>query len=70
MKKKMRVYYDKEGDFLELMFGPPRKGIFRPLGDECFERVDKNNKIIGYAIFNFTKRFRKTPEMTLPIRIE
>ena len=70
MKKQMRVYYDREGDFLEVNFGPSKKGIFRPLGNECFERVDKKNKVIGYAIFNFTKRFKKPSEMVLQVQVE
>ena len=69
MKMQLKVWYDKEGDFLELNFGPPKKGIFRPLGNECFERIDENNNVIGHAIFNFTKRFEKNPELELPVQI-
>jgi uncharacterized protein YuzE len=47
---KMRVWYDKEGDFLEVTFRDA-KGYLRDLGDDIFERVDEHGKVIGFAIY-------------------
>ncbi len=69
MKKLMKIWYDKEGDFLEVKFGKTT-GVVRPLGKECFELLDAKSKVVGYAIFNFTKRFKRTPEMVLPMKVE
>ena len=69
MKKQLKVWYDKEGDFLEMKFGKTT-GIARPVGDECFELLDDKDKVAGYAIFNFMKRFKKTPELVFPVQVE
>lgn len=56
--KRLHVWYDHEGDFLEFRVGEPVKGYFRPLGEECFERLnEETGEVVGFAIFNFIKRF-------------
>lgn len=69
MKKHMRVWYDKEGDFVEIQFGRKKSGVARAIGDDCFELVDKKENVTGFAIFNFTKRFKKHEEVVLPLKI-
>ena len=60
MDKKLNIWFDKEGDFLELTIGKPVKGFFRELGNDMLERVDaKTGKVIGFSILNFSKRFDK-----------
>ena len=74
MGKKLNIWFDKEGDFLELTIGKPVKGFFRELGNDMLERVDaKTGKVIGFSILNFSKRFDKlkeTQRLQLPIGIE
>ena len=73
MKGKLNIYYDKEGDFLELHIGKYREGHFRNLGKGIFERVDKKTKqITGIAIMGFRKRTanRKDLQISLPVKIE
>ncbi len=41
------------------------KGYRRDLGDDIFERVDEQRDIIGFAIFNFSKRDRKAIDVPL-----
>ena len=48
---KMRVWYDKEGDFLEVT-SLDAKGYIRDVGDDVFERVDEQGKVIGVAILS------------------
>ena len=63
---KLRVWYDKEGDFLEVTFRDA-KGYMRDLGDDIFERVDEQGKVGGFAIFNFSKRDQKAVEIPLEL---
>ena len=63
---KLRVWYDKEGDFLEVTFREA-KGYLRDLGDDIFERVDEQGQVIGFAIFNFSKRDQKAVEVPLEL---
>jgi len=66
---KMSVWYDKEGDFLEVTFREA-KGYMRDLGDDIFERVDEQGKVIGIAIFNFSKRDQQTVEVPLDLEAQ
>lgn len=74
MEKRLSLWFDEEGDFLEFTIGKPRKGFFRPVNGDMWERVDaKTGKIIGFAILNFMKRFeraRKPKELLLPVKME
>ena len=63
---KMSVWYDKEGDFLEVTF-QEAKGYMRDLGDDVFERVDGQGNVIGFAIFNFSQRDQKAIEVPLDL---
>jgi len=66
---KMRVWYDREGDYLELSMSR-KKGHFKDVGNDIWERVDEKGHIIGFAIANFTKRSsRERREVELPMEI-
>ncbi len=71
MKKNLRIWYDKEGDFLEITIGKPVKGYYNPIGKECFERRSKRTgKVIGFAIAGFSKQFGKGHrELSLPVEM-
>ena len=64
---KMKVWFDEEGDFLEVTFAD-RKGSFREIGPDLYERVDARVNVVGVAIFNFLKRDRKTVEIPLDVK--
>ena len=72
--EKMNIWYDKEGDYLEITLGEPRKGYFKPIRNEdAWERVDaETGKVIGFAILNFTKVFDRPREkqIQLPFKME
>jgi len=73
MKGKLTVYYDAEGDFLELNIGKPAEGYFRNLGKGVFERVDKKSKkVTGVAIMGFRKRTAglKDVKISLPVDMQ
>jgi hypothetical protein len=61
-----KVWYDEEGDFLEMTFAE-REGSFREIAAGLYERVDARGNVIGFAIFNFRKRDRKTVEIPLEL---
>mgnify|MGYP001573205785 CR=1 FL=1 len=74
MGKKLNIWFDRKGDFLELTTGKPVKGFFKEIGNDMLERVDaKTGKVIGLSILNFSKRFDKlkeTKRLELPLGIE
>lgn len=66
---KVKVWYDREGDYLELATSR-KKGHFKDVGNDIWERVDEKGRIIGFAIANFTKRLsRRHDEVELPLEI-
>jgi hypothetical protein len=73
MKGKLHIYYDEEGDFLEINVGNNAKGDFKNLGEGIFERVDgKTKQVTGVAIHGFKKRTEglKDVNISLPVNIE
>lgn len=71
MATRMTVWFDREGDFLEFTTDTKRNGFFKDVGDDVFERVDGKGNIIGFAIFNFTKRTEsKEEKIELPARLK
>jgi len=50
MAKEVKVWYDKEGDYLEVLF-ERKEGYFRETEDDALmEKVDKNGNVIGFSI--------------------
>jgi uncharacterized protein YuzE len=62
----VKVWYDKEGDYLEVTFSDA-KGYFHEVGEDVYERVDENGQLIGFAVFNFSKRDKKEVEIPLEL---
>lgn len=52
----MKIYYDAESDYLEIVFGEPTECDYIKIGPDTYKRVDaKTDEIKGYAIFNAKK---------------
>ncbi|MDI6731146.1 MAG: DUF2283 domain-containing protein [Candidatus Margulisbacteria bacterium] len=66
---KMNIWYDEDGDFLEISIAK-QKGFFKDVGNDIWERVTKKGKVIGFAVLNFKKRIKKQKrEVTLPFKL-
>jgi len=70
MAKELAIWWDKEGDVLELSIGSRRKGFFTPVNDDVLLRLDSKKKPIGILFLNFSKNFRKDKKIKLPINLE
>ncbi len=72
MKEKLRFWFDEEGDILDISIGKPKKAISKGVGDDILVRVSpKTNKVVGFTILNFTRRFKGRHAergMQIPIR--
>ncbi len=71
MKGQMRVYYDEEGDFLEIRVGKPTENY----GDHISEDIvlfkdEKTNETVGIGIFNFKKRIKNLQEIKLALPLD
>ncbi|HHV52298.1 MAG: DUF2283 domain-containing protein [Synergistota bacterium] len=50
MEKEIKIWYDKEGDYLEVIF-EKKAGYFKETeNDAVMEKVDEEGNIIGFSI--------------------
>ncbi len=70
MKDKMNIYYDDEGDLLEIQIGEPTPSYYEEISDGVFERIDeKTNKVKGFAVFSFRKRITEKKDINVPLPV-
>ncbi len=61
MGKAIKVYYDKESDYIEILFDI-KEGYFKETEhDEFIEKVDKDGNVIGFSILKFSQFQSKKP---------
>lgn len=64
-KKIVKIWYDKEGDFLEVIF-EKKLGFFRETkNDQVMEKVDQKGNILGFSVMKVSKLDRKPLEVAL-----
>ena len=62
-KRRVAVWYDHEGDFLEVIF-EKKEGYFRETAnDQVMEKVDKDGHVIGFHVL-------KVSHLTRPLDVE
>ena len=62
-KHHVAIWYDREGDFLEVMFAQ-KEGYFREMAhDQVMEKVDKSGAILGFHVL-------KVSRLTRPLDVE
>lgn len=71
MKGKLRVYYDEEGDYLEIRIGEPTENYGEDISDDItIFKDEKTDEVVGIGILNFKKRANlNNLEVDLPIDI-
>jgi len=61
MEKEIKVWYDKEGDYLEVMF-ERKAGYFKETeNDAVMEKVDNQGNIIGFSILKISALKEQKP---------
>ena len=50
--RKLTIWYDREGDYLEVTFDQ-KAGIFRETAsDQVMEKVDTDGNLLGFSVLN------------------
>ncbi|MBI5746331.1 MAG: DUF2283 domain-containing protein [Nitrospirae bacterium] len=58
--KVVKLWYDPEGDYLEVIF-EQKEGYFRETeNDQVMEKVDQEGNILGFSVLNVSK-LRENP---------
>jgi uncharacterized protein YuzE len=61
MSKEIEVWYDKEGDFLEVLFEQKTGYFVESKNDAVMQKVDKNGNIIGFSIMKVSALKEQKP---------
>lgn len=68
MEEKLRMFFDKKGDVLDISLGEPREAISKEIGDDILMRIDpETSEVLGFTILNFEKRFERTKVEIFPL---
>jgi uncharacterized protein YuzE len=64
-ERKLKVWYDAEGDYLEVIFDQ-RAGYFRETAnDQVMEKVDAEGKILGFSVLRVSSIKEQPLEVAL-----
>ena len=64
-KKIVKLWFDKQGDYLEVIFDK-KLGFFRQTkNDAVMEKVDGKGNILGFSVMNVSKLAKKPLEVSL-----
>ncbi|MEM4405180.1 MAG: DUF2283 domain-containing protein [Nitrososphaerota archaeon] len=65
-RKVVKIWYDPEGDYLEVIFESER-GIFRETEyDQVMEKIDAEGNLLGFSIMGLSVLKRIPLEVALP----
>lgn len=61
--KSVKIWFDPQGDFLEVLFDAQRAGYFRETSDDrVMEKVDDQGNVLGFSVLNVSSiRSTATP---------
>ena len=64
-ERKLRVWYDPEGDYLEVIFDQ-KPGYFRETAnDQVMEKVDQEGQVLGFSVLRVSTLREKPLEVAL-----
>jgi len=64
-ERKLTVWYDPEGDYLEVIFDQ-RPGFFRETeNDQVMEKVDEAGNVLGFSVLRISALREKPLEISL-----
>lgn len=64
-QRKLKIWYDPEGDYLEVIFDQ-RPGYFRETeSDQMMEKVDEAGNVLGFSVLRVSALKKTPPEVAL-----
>lgn len=64
-KRNVKIWYDPEGDYLEVIFDQ-RPGYFRETAtDQVMEKVDEEGEILGFSVLRVSSLTRNPLDVAL-----
>jgi uncharacterized protein YuzE len=62
----LKVWYDREGDILEVIF-EDFPAVMEEISDDVFERRTNDGRVVGFMVMNFSKHDRE--QLNLPLAV-
>ena len=64
-QKKLKIWYDAEGDYIEVTF-EQKPGYFRETdNDQVMQKVDDHGNVLGFSVLRVSALTKKPLEVTL-----
>jgi len=64
-EKRLKIWYDREGDYLEVIFDQ-RSGFFRETAnDQVMEKVDERGNVLGFSVLKVSALTKDPLEVAL-----
>ena len=64
-QRRVKIWYDREGDYLEVIF-EQREGYFRETAsDQVMEKVDAQGNVIGFSVLRVSALQKSPLEVAL-----
>lgn len=64
-EKRLKIWYDREGDYLEVIFDQ-RPGFFRETAnDQVMEKVDERGNVLGFSVLKVSALKKEPLEVAL-----
>ncbi len=64
-EKRLKIWYDREGDYLEVIFDQ-RSGYFRETAnDQVMEKVDERGNVLGFSVLKVSALQKEPLEVAL-----
>jgi len=61
MAQQIKVWYDPEGDFLEVLFSDKAGYMTETNNDAVMERVDEQGRVLGFTIMGVSRLTKEKP---------
>jgi uncharacterized protein YuzE len=65
----LKIWYDREGDVLEVMFEDTPASL-EEIEDDVFERRTPDGRVVGVMVMNFSKHDRERLSLPLVVTVE
>ena len=61
MAQQVRIWYDPEGDFLEVLFSDKAGYMRETNNDAVMERIDSEGNILGFTVMEVSRLAKEKP---------
>lgn len=65
----LKVWYDREGDILEVLFEDV-PATMEEISDDVFERRTTDGRIVGFMVMNFSQHDREKLDLPLAVTVK